>query len=76
MYLTISVSYADDSGTGRRDSNGFAVRAVSAPRGPAGARPRLSSTDLFDGRRELVIVHGGHEYVLRITKSDKLILTK
>ena len=74
MYLTISVSYADGGGTGRRD--GSAVGTVSAPRGPAGARPRLSSAELFDGRRELVIVHGGHEYVLRITKSDKLILTK
>jgi hemin uptake protein HemP len=40
------------------------------------AKARLSSTDLFRGQRELVIVHGGQEYLLRITKSDKLILTK
>lgn len=43
---------------------------------PPAARPRLSSGDLFRGRREIVILHAGHEYLLRITKADKLILTK
>jgi hemin uptake protein HemP len=28
------------------------------------------------GAREVIIVHEGEEYVLRITKSGKLILTK
>ncbi len=37
---------------------------------------RVSSTALFSGDRELVIVHGEKEYRLRITKTDKLILTK
>jgi hemin uptake protein HemP len=44
---------------------------------PAGARPRrVESVTLFQLERELVIVHHGQEYRLRITKSDKLILTK
>ena len=37
---------------------------------------RLESTMLFERVREVVIVHHGQEYRLRITKSDKLILTK
>jgi hemin uptake protein HemP len=37
---------------------------------------QISSTSLFHGRREIVILHHGQEYRLRITKADKLILTK
>ena len=37
---------------------------------------QIPSTSLFHGRREIVIVHHGQEYRLRITKADKLILTK
>jgi hemin uptake protein HemP len=37
---------------------------------------RLASTELFRGRRVIVIVHRGQEYRLHITKADKLILTK
>jgi hemin uptake protein HemP len=37
---------------------------------------QVTSTTLFRGEREIVIVHRGQEYHLRITKSDKLILTK
>ena len=37
---------------------------------------RISSTSLFQGRAEIVITHSGHEYRLRITRADKLILTK
>ena len=37
---------------------------------------QLSSTALFRGQREIVILHRGQEYRLRITKSNKLILTK
>jgi hemin uptake protein HemP len=40
------------------------------------SRLRLSSRELFRGEREIVILHGGHEYRLRITRADKLILTK
>lgn len=53
---------------------------VPAPR--AGAQPggtvrRISSGQLLpDGARELVIQHHGGEYHLRLTRNDKLILTK
>lgn len=36
----------------------------------------LSSDELLAGNRELVIRHQGGEYVLRLTRNDKLILTK
>lgn len=36
----------------------------------------VASTSLFRGAREIVISHRGQEYRLRITKADKLILTK
>jgi hemin uptake protein HemP len=42
---------------------------------PAAVR-RVESASLFQRGREVVIVHHGQEYRLRITKSDKLILTK
>lgn len=46
----------------------------------AAARPgpprRYSSRLLFDGSREVLILHGGEEYRLRITRAGKLILTK
>lgn len=37
---------------------------------------RVSSLALLDGARELVIQHQGNEYHLRLTRNDKLILTK
>jgi len=56
---------------------------VSGPPEPdegsaAGPRlaPRVQSVALFERGREVIIVHHGQEYRLRITKSDKLILTK
>ena len=36
---------------------------------------RIESRDLFAGRKELVIVHDGRHYHLRITQNGKLILT-
>lgn len=39
------------------------------------ASRRIESRDLFDGRKELVIVHDGRDYRLRITQNGKLILT-
>jgi hemin uptake protein HemP len=49
---------------------------VAAEPRPPGPRARWSSRELFADRREIVILHGGHEYRLRITRADKLILTK
>lgn len=37
---------------------------------------RITSKTLFNKTRELVIEHEGHEYKLRITANNKLILTK
>lgn len=38
--------------------------------------PRISSDELFRGGREVKLFHGCEEYRLRITKNQKLILTK
>lgn len=48
------------------------TREPAERRGPR----RIDSPALFRGDREVVIVHQGQEYRLRITKADKLILTK
>lgn len=40
------------------------------------ATRRIESKNLLDGSRELVIEHQGAEYHLRLTRNDKLILTK
>ncbi len=37
---------------------------------------RLTTEMLFEGRTEVLIIHRDEEYRLRITKNDKLILTK
>jgi hemin uptake protein HemP len=37
---------------------------------------RLDAASVFAGHREVVLVHRGQEYRLRITKANKLILTK
>lgn len=37
---------------------------------------RYDSRDLFRGRQEILIDHADHTYRLRITRQDKLILTK
>jgi hemin uptake protein HemP len=36
---------------------------------------RIGSQELLGSRRELVIVHNGREYRLRLTQNGKLILT-
>jgi len=40
------------------------------------ARPVVWSRDLFRTEREILIVHRDEVYRLRITRADKLILTK
>lgn len=37
---------------------------------------RIDSRRLMSGSNELVIEHAGQEYRLRLTRNDKLILTK
>lgn len=55
-----------------------ARRAGTLSLTPLPAQPvrTLSSGDLLAGGRELVIQHQGSEYHLRLTRNDKLILTK
>lgn len=50
--------------------------SLSKPKAAVGPAPRVSSQALLKGERELVIEHEGHEYHLRLTRNDKLILTK
>lgn len=47
------------------------VQQKSAPE-----RRRVSSGELFGAQDEIVIEHNSDEYRLRITRNDKLILTK
>jgi hemin uptake protein HemP len=39
-------------------------------------KPRIESAELFQGEREILIIHQQEEYSLRITRNGKLILTK
>ncbi|MBM0108295.1 hemin uptake protein HemP [Steroidobacter sp. S1-65] len=48
--------------------------ANELPRGPA--IPLLRSEELFGKAREILIEHSGGYYRLRVTNSNKLILTK
>ncbi|MFQ5840212.1 MAG: hemin uptake protein HemP [Candidatus Methylomirabilales bacterium] len=43
---------------------------------PRPQRRRIHTLDLMQGAREVILLHQGEEYVLRITKTGKLILTK
>lgn len=37
---------------------------------------KIDSKEIFDSTTTITIVHDGQEYQLRITKANKLILTK
>jgi hemin uptake protein HemP len=67
-----------DEGAASRRIQREGSRAAGVAQGSAErARPRrIDSPALFHGEREVVIIHQGQEYRLRITKADKLILTK
>ncbi|MBI3198682.1 MAG: hemin uptake protein HemP [Rhodospirillales bacterium] len=43
---------------------------------PDQGAPVVDSITLMSGRRELIIRHGADSYRLRVTASNKLILTK
>jgi hemin uptake protein HemP len=60
---------ADRHGTSFDSDRGTGEPAPEGPRRPY-------SPALFRGEREIVIIHQGQEYRLRITRADKLILTK
>lgn len=63
------------SGVARREASERSGPAEKPTVEPSPVR-RVESAALFERGREVVIVHHGQEYRLRITKSDKLILTK
>jgi hemin uptake protein HemP len=43
---------------------------------PGRPRTRIHLVDLMQGAREVILLHEGEEYRLRITNTGKLILTK
>ncbi len=51
-------------------------RNASAGTTPRIVPPRLSSRQLFETSREIIIEHEGADYRLRVTSNGKLILTK
>lgn len=54
-----------------------AASAVRAPGSSSVRPPSVDSGQLFEGgQRELIILHQGEAYRLRITRQEKLILTK
>jgi hemin uptake protein HemP len=59
-------AHASDS---RDQSSGPIRQAASQPR-------RIDSHTLLGGSHLLMIEHGGHSYYLRMTRNNKLILTK
>jgi hemin uptake protein HemP len=59
-------------------AHGNTAASIPARTTPASApsTQRIDSHRLLAGGRELVIDHAGQEYRLRLTRNDKLILTK
>jgi hemin uptake protein HemP len=64
-----AVTIATESGTGESSAASGATRFVPA-------MPSVRSEDLFGKDREIIIEHCGMQYHLRLTKANKLILTK
>lgn len=74
--MTISVlSLPPGADTSARAFRLLSLKAPS-PAADASLARRVSSQALLKGERELVIQHKGSEYHLRLTRNDKLILTK
>jgi len=52
------------------------TRKAAPESGKSAPIPTLQAASLFQGRRELWIVHEGERYRLRLTRRNKLILQK
>lgn len=54
------------------------IKPPSPPASPASTaeRPRLASESLLRGASAVEIEHAGQRYLLRVTRENKLILTK
>jgi hemin uptake protein HemP len=77
----LAVVYTDDTATCNVNENHYHLDEMergSDKQKPAAADPNrpLQASDLFRGRQEIVIEFRGETYRLRITRNDKLILTK
>jgi hemin uptake protein HemP len=67
----------DHHGTTSNSPDMYAAASAGIGRASHGpAIPRIDSRRLMAGANELVIEHAGQEYRLRLTRNDKLILTK
>ena len=51
-------------------------RPVTPPANNTAERPRVDSQQLLRGAQAIEIEHAGQRYVLRLTRENKLILTK
>jgi hemin uptake protein HemP len=62
----------------KEDAMAGEARAAEAPKEPREPVPprTLRSAALLGAGREIVILHGGEAYRLRVTRNGKLILTK
>ncbi len=69
---------SDLSERNRRDHAGHPApgRTEFRPGPPTVPEGGIPSAALLQGRREIVILHAGALYRLRVTANDKLILTK
>ncbi|MFY8136140.1 MAG: hemin uptake protein HemP [Aquimonas sp.] len=72
--MTLNPAVSDVACTHAFDTSASMPPSRSPTR--SAARETIDSHALLRGGRELVIVHGEHEYRLRLTQNDKLILTK
>jgi hemin uptake protein HemP len=63
------LNHAEDD---TQSDNTPAAAASAEPQRPV----RLIVSELLAGGGEAILVHGGHDYRLRITANGKLILTK
>jgi hemin uptake protein HemP len=50
--------------------------STEQPLTPQPEKKCVTTTDLMQGAKEIIVLHRGEQYLLRITKSGKLILTK
>jgi len=58
-----------------QDQN-HAPQKAKVPQSASSQPTRVSTDELMRGTKELIILHEGMEYRLRITSQNKLILTK
>ncbi len=56
--------------------NALASKTCPPPPATDNAWPRIRSEDLLQGTSAIEIEHAGQRYILRVTRENKLILTK